>query len=103
MSLYRPIPDLTQLVEDFWVDFIMTRDGTSDEDKVRNLIQDISPIDLSCAAGVESELDGVRCAQDDINNNPDKLQDLFQERLDEIWNELNWLKDDYDLEDNLPF
>lgn len=102
-SLHRPIPEMQEWIEDFWVDFIMTRDGTSNEDKVRNLLQDISPIDLSCAEGVESELDGVRCAQDDINNNPGKLKDDFQDRLNEIWDELNWLKDEYDLENGLPF
>lgn len=99
MSLHRPIPDLTQLVEDFWVDFIMARDGSDREDKIRNLLQLTSPIDLGSADAVEAELDGVRCAQDDINNNPDLLKDAFQDRLDEIWDELNWLKDEY----TLPF
>lgn len=102
LELHRPIPEMKEWIEDFWVEFISTRDKIFNEDKVRNMMKDFAPIDLESGEGVETELDAVRCCQDDLNSNPELKED-FQDRLDEIWNELNWLKDEYDLENGLPF
>ena len=101
-SLHRPIPEMQEWIEDFWVEFISTRDGLPRKEIVRDIIKTTCPIDLESGEGVEAELDGVRCAQDDLNSNPE-LKDKFQDYLDEIWDELNWLKDEYDLENGLPF
>lgn len=101
-SLHRPIPEMQEWIEDFWVEFISTRDGLPRKDIVRDIIKGTCPVDLESIDAVEAELDGVRCAQDDLNNNPD-LKEQFQDDLDEIWDELNWLKDEYDLENGLPF
>ena len=88
--------DKTELYEyltNLWVDYLVFRDGVSEE-KARLYLY----IQIEDLKGVEDELDYIRVEFDNMADN-DELSTKFYTRFDTAWNELNYLKTKYQIEE----
>ena len=97
--------ELLNDLNEFYYDYILERDKDKvTEEQVKQTINQFCPIRIDDLEHVEIELDSIRCVQGDLNIPANELlKDRYQERLDDLWDRLNWLKDEYELENNLPF